>query len=73
MTQRPDHLPGQSAPASAIYEQMNIFNSPTGVRVKVVRGEPLPSAPMGHSWAVVKGDAGSADAMMARSATEAAS
>ena len=28
--QRPEHLPGQSAPTSAIYEQMNIFHSPTG-------------------------------------------
>jgi hypothetical protein len=56
MTQRPVHLPGQSAPASAIYEQMNIFNSPTGVRVKVVCGETLPSAPIGHGWAIVEGD-----------------
>jgi hypothetical protein len=37
---------------------MNIFDSPTGVRIKVLRGEPLPSAPMGHNWAVVEGDAG---------------
>jgi hypothetical protein len=58
MTQRPEHLPGQSAPTSALCEQMNIFDSPTGVRVKVMRGQPLPSAPTGHSWAVVEGDAG---------------
>ena len=74
MTQRPEHLPGQSAPTSAIYEQMNIFNSPTGVRVKVVRGESTAVCPDGASWAVVEDDTGSsADATMARSATEAAS
>ena len=56
MTQRPEHLPGQSAPTSALYEQ--IRSRRRAYRIKVLRGEPLPSAPMGHSWAVVEGDAG---------------
>jgi hypothetical protein len=58
MTQQPVHLPGQPVPASGTYELMNVFGSPTGVRVNVVHGHPLPSAPVGHSWAVVEGDEG---------------
>ena len=57
MTLRPVHLPGQPAPASATYEQMNVFGSPTGIRVNATRGHPLPEAPIGHGWAVVEGDA----------------
>jgi hypothetical protein len=53
---RPMHLPGQSAPESATYEQMNIFGSPTSIRIKMMHGHPLPEAPVGHSWAVVEGD-----------------
>jgi hypothetical protein len=49
MTQRPVHLPGQTAPASATYEQMNVFGSPTGIRVNVMQGHPLPEAPIGRS------------------------
>ena len=54
MTQQPVHVPGQPAPASATYEQMNVFGSPTGIRVNVVHGSPLPEAPIGHGWAVVE-------------------
>jgi hypothetical protein len=45
--------PGQPAPISATYEQMNLFGSPTGIRVSVACGHPLPGAPIGHEWAVV--------------------
>jgi hypothetical protein len=57
MTLRPVHLPGQPAPASATYEQMNVFGSPTGIRVNATHWHPLPEAPIGHGWAVVEGDA----------------
>jgi hypothetical protein len=36
---------------------MNVFGSPTGIRVNVMRGQPLPEAPIGHGWVVVGGDA----------------
>jgi hypothetical protein len=36
---------------------MNVFGSPTGIRVNATRGHPLPEAPIGHGWAVVEGDA----------------
>jgi hypothetical protein len=48
------HAPGQPAPISATYEQMNVFGSPTGITVRVARGHPLPGAPIGHEWAVVE-------------------
>ena len=41
MTRRPVHVPGQSAPAPGTYEQINVFGSPTGVRVNVAHGQPL--------------------------------
>jgi hypothetical protein len=47
------HAPGQLAPISATYEQTNVFGSPTGIRVHVTRGRPLPGAPIGHEWIVV--------------------
>ena len=36
---------------------MNIFGSPTGVRVNVVHGQPLPQAPVGHDWAIAEDNA----------------
>jgi hypothetical protein len=47
------HAPGQPAPISATYGQMNVFGPPTGIRVRVARGQPLPGAPIGHEWTVV--------------------
>jgi hypothetical protein len=32
------------------YEELNIFGRPTGIRVNVEHGHPLPSAPVGHNW-----------------------
>jgi hypothetical protein len=51
---RPAHTAGQPAPTSAIYEQINVFGTPTGVTVRVPRGHPLPEAPTGFDWAVVE-------------------
>lgn len=55
MAVRPTYPPGHPAPASTIYEQTNIFGSPTGIRVKVAHGHPLPTAPVGHEWVVAEG------------------
>jgi hypothetical protein len=54
MAQRPTHAAGHPAPASAIYEQVNVFGSPTGIRVHVPHGHPLPEAPIGHDWVVAE-------------------
>jgi hypothetical protein len=54
MAHCPTHDSGQPAPSSATYEQMNVFGTPTGIRVRVRRGHLLPDVPMGHEWAVVE-------------------
>ena len=48
-----EHEPGASAPLSGVYREVNIFGTPTGRRVQVQEGEPLPSAPVGFSWVLV--------------------
>ena len=52
MTDRPTHPPGHPAPDTGIYEQINVFGSPTGERAYVLHGHPLPAAPVGHGWAI---------------------
>jgi hypothetical protein len=54
MTLRPEHAPGEAAPAAGIYEQLNIFGRPTGIRVTLARQHPLPGAPLGHNWTLVE-------------------
>jgi hypothetical protein len=56
IAQRPDHAPGDAAPAAGIYEQLNIFGRPTGIRINVEHGHPLPSAPLVHSWTLADDD-----------------
>jgi hypothetical protein len=37
MAQRPEHAPGEAVPVTGIYEQLNIFGRPTGIRVAVAQ------------------------------------
>jgi hypothetical protein len=53
---KPEHAPGEAAPISGTYEQLNIFGEPTGIRVKVGHRHPLPSAPLGHNWTLHEAD-----------------
>jgi hypothetical protein len=55
-TQGPDHAPGDAAPTAGIYEQLNIFGRPTGIRASVGHGHLLPAAPVGHNWTLVDDD-----------------
>lgn len=57
LAQRPEHVPGDAAPAAGTYEQLNICGRPTGVHVDVLHGHPLPPAPIGHNWALADEDA----------------
>jgi hypothetical protein len=50
MPQRPEHAPGAAAPAAGTYELLNIFGEPTGIRVAVAHGHPMPHAPHGQTW-----------------------
>lgn len=57
MATRPEHAPGNPAPAGGIYEMLNVLGSPTGIWANVGHGELLPSAPHGCSWIAVEDDA----------------
>lgn len=50
MPRRPEHRPGDPAPASGLYHEVNIFGTPTGRSVRLGHGEPLPQAPRGFGW-----------------------
>jgi hypothetical protein len=54
MPERPTHQGGHPAPASATYEQVNLFGTLTGVRIDVACGNPLPGTPIGHGWAMLE-------------------
>jgi hypothetical protein len=51
---RDEHAPGEPAPSAGTYELLNVFGSPTGLRVYVMHEHPLPAAPKGHSWTLVR-------------------
>jgi hypothetical protein len=42
--------PGEPAPGSGPYEELNVFGTPTGKTIFVLEGEELPSTPRGFSW-----------------------
>ena len=52
-----DHDPGDEAPRTGHYAEVNIFGTHTGRTVHVHEGEPLPSAPRGFAWRGVVLDA----------------
>jgi hypothetical protein len=56
MAERSEHDPGDPAPAEGEYEMLNIFGSPTGIRVTLMHGHPFPAAPRGHRWVLAEQD-----------------
>jgi hypothetical protein len=51
MWQELDHLePGAPAPVTGTYEEHNVFGTPTGNRIHVNNGDPLPPAPRSFTW-----------------------
>ena len=42
--------PGDIAPHEGMYQEHNVFGTPTGRRVTIAVGERLPSAPLGFTW-----------------------
>ncbi len=49
-----EHKPGDPAPASGRYEELNVFGTPTGRVHHAREGEPLPGAPRSFSWRHIK-------------------
>jgi hypothetical protein len=54
---RPEHAPGDPAPAAGTCEQRNIFGRSVGTRVNLAHGQSMPSAPLGHTWTRAKEEA----------------
>ena len=50
MSHLDEHRPGDRAPATGHYEQLNIFGTPSGWVVLVREGERLPAAPINFTW-----------------------
>jgi hypothetical protein len=53
MSQELDLKPGAPAPATGTYEKRNVFGTPTGNRINVNNGDPMPPAPRGFTWRCV--------------------
>lgn len=45
-----EHPPGHPAPLAGVYRLLNIFGTETIEAAHVARGQPLPPAPLGHTW-----------------------
>jgi hypothetical protein len=50
MSGREEHQPGDEAPHTGHYEELNVFGTPTGAVIHRHEGEMLPSAPRGFTW-----------------------
>jgi hypothetical protein len=50
MSQELDLKPSEQAPATGTYEEHNVFGTPTGHRINVSTGDPMPPAPRGFTW-----------------------
>ena len=42
--------PGDEAPTTGVYEQLNVFGTPTGEVVVAAIGEKMPAAARGFAW-----------------------
>jgi len=54
MEERQEHQPGDHAPASGHYEELNVFGTQTGRIERVREGERLPHGPRGFTWRQVE-------------------
>jgi hypothetical protein len=57
MDRRQEHQPGAHAPVTGLYEELNVFGSPTRKVEHVQEGERLPRAPRDFSWRQVEEEA----------------
>jgi len=46
----PEHRPGDPAPSSDAFEELNVFGTPTGRVAVVTKGEKLPDSARGFTW-----------------------
>ena len=48
------YIPLSPAPDEGLFEELNVFGTPTGVVAFVTGGEALPGAPRGFTWRSIK-------------------
>jgi hypothetical protein len=48
-----DHPPGGIALVTGRYRLIDVFGKETHIRITIVGGEALPSAPRGHGWRLI--------------------
>jgi hypothetical protein len=48
--QQTEFPPGGSAPETGVYEELNVFGTPTGNVIVLARTETFPVLPMGFTW-----------------------
>jgi hypothetical protein len=56
MAKADEHRPGDPAPETGHYEELNVFGSPTGRVHHATDGESLPPSPRGFTWRLVRPD-----------------
>ena len=56
MDRKAEHQPGDHAPVTGRYEELNVFGARTGNVHHAREGEPLPSAPRGFLWRRIEDD-----------------
>jgi hypothetical protein len=49
-----EHLPGDPAPHTGQYHELNVFGTHTGRTIEVEQGERLPVLPRGFTWRHVR-------------------
>lgn len=49
-----DRSPGEPAPSSGVYAEINVLGTPTGLTISVAQGAALPAAPRGFVWRLVQ-------------------
>ena len=52
-----EYAAGTPAPATALYETVNLFGRRTGHRVLVRQGDALPALPRGFAWVAAENEA----------------
>jgi hypothetical protein len=52
----PKCKPGELAQETGWYQLLNMFGTPTAVRIFIEHGTPAPAAPRGHMWRLVSQD-----------------
>jgi hypothetical protein len=45
-----EHRPGERALMSGVYEELNVFGTPTGKLMFMAAGDQIPAAPRGFLW-----------------------